>query len=235
MASRKEIHDWDIKELGADKHKPACLSGHVSWYAAGNTCSYRGQAYLKALAESGKSGKYLWQSKPGDTGGPKSPGDWNIGKPGNYQRRSGVPIWHEAHHIVTNAELNHALNTVGEEDDIDTKKKVRGGLLDEGYNLNDQLNMIILPMGPWESERLNLPRHRETYLWSHEAFSGYIKGELDLVVAPMKKQAAKCELKEYEKIRKKIEDISTENYPKILTAGPILLDAMPFLKKSQGL
>jgi hypothetical protein len=235
MVSRKEIHDWDVKELGKDKHKPACLSGHVSWYAASNTCSYRGQAYLKAVAESGKSGKYIWQSKPEDTRGPKSPGDWNIGKPGNYQRRSGIPIWHEAHHIVTNAELNHALNSVGAEDDIDTKKKVRGGLLDEGYNLNDQLNMIILPMGKWESERLNLPRHRETYLWSHEAFSDYIKRRLDKFVQPMKEKAAQCQLKEYEKIRKKIEGVSEQMYPEILKAGPILLDDMPILKPAKEL
>jgi hypothetical protein len=228
MASRKEIHDWDVKNCEDAGHKPQCLSAHASWYAASNTCSYRGQAYIKALSESETPVRwYIWSYDPTDKIGPEGPGLWDIGMPGNYKRKSQVPLWHESHHIVTNGELNAALNGVGG-GEVEIKKKVRGGLLKEGYNLNDKLNMIILPMGREESKKLNLPRHRETYIFSHDRFSAHIESEMEKVMKPMHQNVVQCQLTAYVDIRAKIEKISTTLYPQILHAGPVLLDTIKF-------
>jgi A nuclease family of the HNH/ENDO VII superfamily with conserved AHH len=71
---------------------------------------------------------------------------------------------HEAHHMVPNSELRGPIEDVGKDTPLeaDLIRLIRGGLLNEGYNLNDKLNMIILPMCLPASKALGLPTHRKT-------------------------------------------------------------------------
>jgi hypothetical protein len=214
-------HSWDVKKF-PNKHKPACLNRHVSHYAASNTCSHRGQAYLRAK---GDSKTYKW---PKDVKGPPSAGAWDVTGAGNFQKYSTKPYWHEAHHLIPNSELRSAI--------IDASKGplegimirlIRGGLLDEKYNLNEKTNMIILPMSPKANKALKLPMHRRTPAHrSHRAYSKYVLGRVKNALAPMKSKAKKCTDKPpaYKKTKQKLVNISKSLYPQVKAAGAIKLD-----------
>ncbi|MBM4061839.1 MAG: hypothetical protein FJ265_12200 [Planctomycetes bacterium] len=215
-------HTWDLEHF-PHKHKPACLNRHVSHFAKGNTCSHRGQAYLKALDD---ESRYKW---PADVTGPKKPGDWDVTAPGNYQRSASKPFRHEAHHLVPNSDLRAAIDDVGAETPLAAELTllIRGGLLDEGYNLNDKINMVILPMCRKASKALKLPRHRRTPEHrSHRAYSALIKELLDKAFTVLKPTTTQCETKKiaYRKTRSRIENISKTTCPKVLAAGAIALD-----------
>jgi hypothetical protein len=51
-----------------------------------------------------------------------------------------VPCWHESHYIIPHAELLNGITKVGGDSSKagELTLMIRGGLLDEGYNLNDQ-------------------------------------------------------------------------------------------------
>ena len=87
-------------------------------------------------------------------------GDWGDGE-GNFQARCYKPYWHESHHVILDSVLHAALN---ERYDADVAQEVRLGLLQEKYNIHEQLNMILLPMDGLIAQTLNLPRHRRTNL-----------------------------------------------------------------------
>jgi len=217
---RNDQHTWDLKNFPG-KHKPPCLNRHISKYAATNTCSHRGQAYLAAVADGGYVGL--------------TPASWDIGKPGNYMSKSSKPFWHEAHHIVPNSELREAIADVGDGTDAPMMltKLIRGGLLDEDYNLNGKANMIILPMVPKASRVLKLPRHRRTRAHrSHRKYSNHVKEKLDAIFAGMKPKSKKCKDKKlkYKACKRRILLLSTRLRGMIKAAGPIALDDI--LKRS---
>jgi hypothetical protein len=223
----RQQHSWDLLLLEG-LHPGGCLNRHVSEYAEGNPCSHRWQAFKKALAESGKSKKYLW---PAGEKGPRRGADWSVSAAGaNFKRESGRPFGHESHHIVPNSELRNAIGDFGT-DDPDAfiiRLLIRMGLLMEEYNLHDELNMIILPLGPRHAKVLGLPRHRETNEWHHSAYSSHVRKRLDKILAPMKPKVLdhNSDPPDYEDCKQQIEDISTDLYPKILTSKAKTLDAM---------
>ena len=138
MASRQKIHDWDVRRFGEESHQPACLAAHCSWYAESNTCSYRHQAYLKAKSA---GTKYKW---PAGVPGPRTPGAWDIGTAGNFQRKSSKPFWHESHHIVPNSELNKALA------DKDVREKLAGqGLVPVPMTAEEATRFVSAERAKW--------------------------------------------------------------------------------------
>ena len=107
-----------------------------------------------------KDGKWLpYKKKP-------KPGQWDLGFAQNFQHYL-KPYWHNAHHIIPNSTLSKAiLDSVKDDDDgAELAMMIKGGLLMGTYNLNDQINMVILPMDKQVGDVLNLPRH----LRGHEA------------------------------------------------------------------
>ncbi|KFA94764.1 AHH domain-containing protein [Archangium violaceum] len=250
MALRNTQHTWDVEKLPG-KHisdgGKGCLNAHLSAYRESDPCSYRGQAYKKALGDSTKYNYPAYSSlcvQEGDkapsffmetlrllsliTPAPKE-GQWDLesesteGKK-NFRDSADVPYWHEAHHIVPNGTLQKAITDVGKGQPMEQEIKlmVRAGLLDEGYNLNDMKNMIILPMDRKVALALGLPRHRQTrWLWSHTSYNNHVFFRLKDFFADMKMTAEKCKdrVPQYRKCKKLLEDLSEELYPAIKEAG----------------
>lgn len=213
-------HTWDGSFL-ADEHVPGCVNRHVSYYAVSNPCSHRAQGRLQAQAD---ATRYKW---PKSIPLPRTAvhGDCNPDTDGNFEDDAHIPYHHEAHHIAAAAEVRNAISKAAE--GITPKNEVllmmRAGLMNEGYNLNAQLNMIILPMGLPPVTALGLPRHRKTVNHrNHPAYSKYIKGKLAPAFSWLQKAAAKHKLPPYSKCRKKVEQVSKDTYTLILAAGTLI-------------
>jgi hypothetical protein len=85
------------------------------------------------------------------------PGAWDVGRNGNFSHYLR-PYWHNAHHLVPNRTLARGIDGA----DDGTKRiadLIRIGLLMGEYNLNDEKNMMILPMGAAVADALGIPRH----------------------------------------------------------------------------
>jgi hypothetical protein len=250
----EEQHAKDLEDL-KDKHKSgsageACLNRHVGYYAESNTCSYRGQAYKKALSD---KQLYNWprykplsqrtsgiQTAARSEGGktipewykteltPPKEGEWNVGKDGNFQDKCYTPYWHEAHHIVPNSTLRGAIAAVGTgmKDPSGMVLAVRGGLLDEGYNLNNKKNMIILPMDREVGLTIGLPKHRKTQDHrSHSAYSKYVKQQLDEILGKIRAASKEHKKPDYKGCKEDIESLSAHLYKAIVQAGEAMRDA----------
>jgi hypothetical protein len=170
-----------------------------------------------------ESKKYTWpKAAPRQ---PDTPKGWDISMPENFAYHSRVPFWHEAHHIVANAELIAAIMDAGKglKPKGQIPQMIRSGLLREQYNLNSQNNMIILPMVRYAAQALGLPLHRKTPAhWHHAQYSDYIRQKLTTVFSWIKKAADGHKVPDYQKTRKKLEQLSKDTYPNLLKAGELM-------------
>ncbi|MFP2928407.1 AHH domain-containing protein [Pyxidicoccus sp. 3LG] len=153
-------------------------------------------------------------------------GDWDVGEGGkNFRTSCNVPYWHEAHHIIPDSILSASIAGLGEGTPQKTeyKKMARGGLLDEHYNLNHKLNLILLPMDETISMTLGLPRHRITAdVFSHSAYSDKVKRMVDEALRPVQKKLQKHEAPDYKACKGDLEGISRKLYPLIVLAGKLI-------------
>jgi hypothetical protein len=242
----EEQHAKDLDDL-KDKHLKvgeACLNRHVGYYAVSNTCSYRRQAYVKATSDSDRYNDPAYESlvtrgtqvqtAAREEGGKTIPewyttkldapkkGDWDLDKPGNFQDKCYKPYWHEAHHIVPNSTLRSAIAAVGSgmADPTQMVLAVRGGLLDEGYNLNNEKNMIILPMDREVSLSIGLPKHRKTQDHrSHSAYSRHVLQRLEKILGKIRVASAKHKTPTYEACKEDLENLAGQLYKAIVDAG----------------
>jgi A nuclease family of the HNH/ENDO VII superfamily with conserved AHH len=256
-----EKRGFHHKSKSSDGDGGKCLNRHVSYWAK-QTCSHRWQAYLHALADSSVYNwpKYKKLSEKGEQlrtdveakvhviGSRKYPfypgfykrlldaptkGTWDVSETNkNFKRSTVKPYYHNAHHIVTNSELNDALNTVGSDvqskrPSVDGVRLVRDSLLRAGYNLNYKINMIILPMDREVAKVLGLPKHlAETTSRDHPKYSEMIKKLLRSVMNDLRKELedALGKGEDHDKIkvdlcRKRLEQRSTVVYNLILAAA----------------
>src|SRR5258708_1967786 len=98
----------------------------------------------------------FWKKKPTHKGK-----EWNLGKGRNFNHYT-EPYWHNAHHIIPNGTLSAAIAEAAEsakEKAAELLNLIKAGLLKAEYNLNDKVNMIILPMQKNVDHSLSLPRH----------------------------------------------------------------------------
>ncbi|MFL5349708.1 MAG: AHH domain-containing protein [Hyalangium sp.] len=248
----EDQHAKDLEDL-KDKHQKvgeACLNRHVGYYAESNTCSYRGQAYKKAKSDSQlydwpryeplskrKSGiqtaarsenrKTIPEWYKTELTPPKE-GDWNVAKDGNFKDKCYTPYWHESHHIVPNSTLRAAIAAVGSgmADPSGMVLAVRGGLLDEGYNLNNKKNMIILPMDREVGLTIGLPKHRKTQDHrSHSAYSKYVRQQLVEILGKIRAASKEHEAPDYKACKEDIEKLSGHLYEAIIAAGEAMKKA----------
>jgi hypothetical protein len=248
----EEQHAKDLEDL-KDKHQKvgeACLNRHVGHYAVSNTCSYRGQAYKKATSD---KQLYDWpryeplskrtsgiQTAARTEGGKTIPewyqlelqapkeGDWNVATKGNFQDKCYKPYWHESHHVVPNSTLRAAIAAVGTgmADPPGMVLAVRGGLLDEGYNLNNKANMIILPMDREVGLTIGLPKHRKTKDYrSHSTYSKYVRWELDKIFGKIREASDKHAKQNYVDAKEAIEGLAKRLYQAIVDAGEAMKEA----------
>ena len=184
MGDENHVSDEDLAKL----HKnppPACLTRHQS-RDNGNTCSHQWQAKVQAeahpsvynypayytLCDRTPGGIFLtalrsnyppgygqqwlgrfWKEKPTHTGR-----EWDLGKGQNFDHFA-KPYWHNAHHIVPNRALASAItDAASDAKDSRLINLIKAGLMKAKYNLNDKINMVILPMERIVAAALALPR-----------------------------------------------------------------------------
>lgn len=142
------------------------------------------------------------------------PKQWDIGVENNFKHYL-KPYWHNAHHIIPNSTLSKAIDAaLKDEEDPSLGDMIRGGLLKGEYNLNDKVNMIILPMDKAVGDAMNLPRHimgheagpnEKAQYWDHPDYSRLVQLGLRPVMVGYK-QAIKDAIKDkhHEKIPTKL-------------------------------
>jgi len=223
----------------------ACLERHVSGIDENNSCCHRWQAYLQAKATSSiydwpaykslsggssvrtsagtKNGKVIpsWYKKSLPS---PSEGDWDV-KGDNFKKKCYLPYWHNAHHLVPNAELRGAIDTVGKgmARPGEIRLQVRQGLLKVKYNLNFKINMMILPMDRAIGRALTLPIHlKTTTSRSHAAYSKKVRTELDDIFSNVKSEIEPCEEgkePDYQTCKDDIESLSKSLHRGVKSAG----------------
>lgn len=189
----------------------SCLNRHIAGQPKEqerNTCSHRWQSYLATVERHddydapkydslfGKKSKTVKTAQqqgfpPWYTATIPAPSGtaWNV-TGNNFYTKCTVPYWHEAHHVIPNSTLRDAINALGKDADApaDLVRVVRGGLLDEKYNLNHRSNMITLPMDTKVSNAIRLPVHRRTAAHrSHATYSRNVKTQLTKIFQPLSK------------------------------------------------
>lgn len=225
-----EQHTWDAKHLSAAHHEAAdsnggrCLNSHPPVdYRENKSCSYRWQGYVRA-GEKDNLQYYLWPASASLQ--PPTRGAWDWGHGENYKKAS-QPFANEAHHIVPDAEFRSAIASVGSGSPLEHEITclVREGLLEEGYNLNHRVNIIILPMTLAHSRAVGLPKHRLTFTtFHHSAYSKYVRDELDKIFSPMQERVDECPDKRpvYRKCRKQLDGLSALLHERIVEAGRLM-------------
>jgi len=243
--------DCTARGVGACLNRHNSGRSRVTGYLFKSSCNYRYQAFRRALGED--SGKYNWpayesihervqttkRGKPRKTitlvsrtrGGQKRhplPTEqdkaWDISADRkNFQTRCNVPYWHEAHHIIPNAELQQAIAKAGaggERAEV-YNFLIRFWLLRERYNLNHMTNMILLPMAREVAYALGLPRHRvSAKARSHGAYSTNVRLELDKIMGLIQEELQKhITLPGYDICKEQLESLSERLRKGIEEAG----------------
>lgn len=175
MASRDE-HKSYMREHEAHTRTSGCLIICITQYQEGHPHSHRWQAAEKARAETripygdcespmvitiGRSleGLLTDQALDGDVWKEKGK---TKGKLKPFFRHF-APFPHNAHHIIPISTMKECLEDIyamaGENSDDMRNIVVIGLLRDEKYNINERVNMVILPLRRIHSKKLGLPRH----------------------------------------------------------------------------
>ena len=198
-SEQRHLDDLDIGKYHFSQGGKSCLNRHVSKYSVGDPCSHRWHARVMGLTltkkESGSEGQNLYKW-PSDV--PKQPPagtSWDLDG-SNFTDSASVPYSFEAHHVVPTNELLNAINSVGKNSPMKSEivTLVRKGLMEEEYNLNDKVNMLILPMERDEAFALALLKHKATVDQpSHYRYSNYVRKKLDKMFKPLKKDVDKHE------------------------------------------
>jgi A nuclease family of the HNH/ENDO VII superfamily with conserved AHH len=147
------------------------------------------------------------------------PGEWNIGgadrSPGatNYRTTCNRPFWHEAHHIIPNGSFKNAIVAVGKGTDKHSEytHEIKRGLMTEKYNLNNKVNMIILPIVSRIAKAIGLPMHVDrlgTTNVRHTSYSDHVEQRLDEIFGPIEKTLEAHEKPAYKDCRSDLERFS---------------------------
>lgn len=248
MATKHE-KEYDLDAL----HKEgACLARHQA-RTEGNKCSHQDQARLrcegadravyaypayKSLCKEGK--RWNTRQRISGSGNPfpegyyksrKCPkeGEWDPGKGQNFHHFL-CPYWHNSHHIVPNGSLKTAIADAATSD-ARLDNLIRAGLLAAEYNLNDQNNMINLPMESVIGDCLRLPRHLlgdevpagQEEFFSHVDYNRRVEARLNPIMDEYKAALVDA-LKDHPESPKtlskmSLEKLSTDIHSLIVTTG----------------
>jgi hypothetical protein len=257
MANNNHVSEADLEKL----HKQgACLTRHQK-RAKGNKCSHQWQAkeqaeahpsvynypsyytlcdnipggiFLTALRSNfppGYGEEWLgsyWKNKPTHSGK-----EWDLGKDDNFNHFA-KPYWHNAHHIVPNRALASAINDAASQaKNAELINLIKAGLLKAEYNLNDKINMVILPMERIVAAALALPRHlkrdevgpdEKKEFRSHADYSKRIENKLVGVMRNYKETLAKALDSDHQGppddiSKEQLEELSESTYDAIIKAG----------------
>jgi hypothetical protein len=223
---------------------------------ANKSCSHRWQAYLQMEGDKGLYNWEKYKSlaeKPGrmataaigsfprwylptlerpkahqwDVGVTSTP-IWGGAPQKNFWCKCYHPYWHEAHHMVPNSTLRNAITKFAEDaKQPELANTIRAGLLKEKYNLNEKLNMIMLPLDKEVADALRLPRHRQTAAHrNHSVYSDYVAEELKKIFSKLKQELVEHKEPKYKPLKDQIEALSKSLYKAIKNSVSPSLDEM---------
>ena len=164
----------------SSKHKPGCVTAHVTTYVEGNTCSHRWQAAKRARADTrieypsaNDPTSRAWKATKNNLAKLET---WTkTGKASGVARKRGKaeftlapfatwwwPWKNNAHHIIPRSVLAGVLEKIAskaEPHEHRTFDVMIHGLLGEEYNLNGEPNVMMLPVRNDDAIAMGLPRH----------------------------------------------------------------------------
>ena len=220
-------HQWQAKQKALDnkpmydypKYKAFCGDGQYKT-AALRTGKGKNDVFPRDYATETSEG--FMKDRPTHKGK-----EWNVDKNGNFDHFT-KPYWHNAHHIVPNGALKDSINKAGKSESK-LPNLIRQGLLRAQYNLNDKVNMVILPQGRNEAFALGLPRHlkgdengpnEKPEFFSHKDYSDRVEQKLDTAMQNYKKMFRDYLKQDHPPLpnklaKKKIEKISKDIFKEI--------------------
>lgn len=170
------------RDLGvkSSKHIPGCVTVHVTIYHEGHPCSYRWHAAKRASAETripypAEAVARSWHDNQKNLA--KLAAWVRAGKASSIVPTEGKlgftvapfathwwPWRNHAHHIIPRSVLVDVLEGIATKADPHEHRMLDvmiHGLLDEGYNINAEPNVMILPTLDQDAIAMGLPRHLE--------------------------------------------------------------------------
>jgi len=227
-------------EPKSKRHRPGCLVGHESHYIEGNPCSYRWHAAKRARADTRI--QYVNANAVADqrwyatelkretvqrwVGAGKAKGLEIQGGRLTFTHDSFTTGWwpwkNQVHHIIPCGSLNAMLDDLSQKADprhARTLTVMIHGLLGEPYNINDEPNVMALPVLDEDADAMGLPRHL-----GHDQYNEAVRREMikrvkpryDALIAAIKaKKHARRE--KAPEVRAVLEALSVETYERILS------------------
>jgi hypothetical protein len=227
MPEQDHVTDEDLTkrhQLGKKARQKGCLTKCDCGRGRkpGNICCHLWQAGVKAKSETS-----LYSKHPDYGNGYTSS---KTGYHADFDHQF-APFWHNAHHMIPNGSLNNSITAAGK----NLANVIRIGLLKATYNLNDKVNMIILPMKMADADALGLPRHligdegsgQKPEKYSHRKYSEDVEALLKDIMRDFKvlaDEAVKAVAKKHKQpnpklAKDKLEDLSRRLYKAITTVG----------------
>lgn len=259
----------DVLEPSHRLHRPGCLSGHESRYIEGNCCSYRWHAARRARAD--QRIRYIdtdavartWKKRTKERlAGLREWSrhgkihDLSVGSHRlSFKHESFTTGWwpwkNHVHHIIPRSSLIQLLEEIAQKAEPHHQRAFNvmvNNLLGEPYNLNDEPNVMVLPIRDADAVAMGLPRHllgTGNQTADHPDYSRAVKRELGKRVRPRYRALiAAIKTKKHPRrartpvLRPVLEALSNETYEEVLSktvvrrgsgATDVCLDSIAFL------
>jgi len=204
-----KYYNWPRYENAAKDQMPE--NGHTVF---GNR-AIKSMARHGTATYAGKGIYFVRMDKPG-------PGDWDVDwSRRNFKYDCNTPYYHEAHHIIPDSILQTVIEeAIGDEGGSPELVLVaRNLLLEQSYNINHKLNMVLLPMNSHAARVLNLPIHRQPGHPDHKMYRDYVKSRLVGDFYGVLKNAVDHKNQKPGDLKSKLESHSKTLYKQIVDGG----------------
>lgn len=128
-----------------------------------------------------------------------------------------APYSNQVHHVLPNAVLSEGIVEITDSN-ADLVKDICDGLMQEMYNINFHINMLILPTENRDSVETGLPTH----CGSHPTYSNAVKAGVKAALrayAGVAAQGEKHPPADYQALKDELEAISNSTYAEVVAWG----------------
>ena len=218
----------------------SCLNGHMSKWKERDSCSYRWQGIKRAKESpgpynshpradcrldgtgfgwvvpdaiaAGRAGKILKVLEEGIKKGKLK----RLIEARNFTN-GFAPYSNQVHHVLPNSGLRNGIDKATKSN-VDLVKDITDGLLEEKYNINFKVNMLILPESKRASVLIGLPTH----CGDHPGYTASVMAGVLKALAPYAQvadQEQEHDEPDYKELRKELEAVSSSMYDAIVAYG----------------
>ena len=225
-------HRWQAYEVMSGERR------HYDWPLY-RTLAERKAAWVRVAEAGMPRDARRWLPRPAEN-------DWDYGKSckrrvkgidvelKNFYERSSAPSNHQAHHLIPNGELADTIVKLFS--DIDAVVPIRRGLLKAKYNLNHDMNMLMLPMDRVVSTAIGLPLHQSCWAArSHKAWSTYVFSKLEPIFNALRTRVDQHEARDYADVRTRLENAAKALRKEVLASKAATLDDLAKAQNPGGM